>query len=154
MVGMVGSAKALTARGVQYEKRIGLHADGACTGLCLNVQVATDGTINRSWIYRYSSKTKLTKSGNPARVEMGLGSLDALALDKARVAANHWRGVLNEGQDPIAIRDAQNKKQRQQTLTFKECVNKYIQSKRAGWKNEKPAQQWENTLTTYAYTII
>jgi integrase len=154
MVGLVGSAKALTARGVQYEKRIGLHADGACTGLCLNVQLSSDGTINRSWIYRYTSKTKLTKSGNPARVEMGLGALDALALDKARVAANHWRGVLNEGQDPVGVRDAQNKKLLQQTLTFKECANKYIQSKRTIWKSEKHAQQWENTLATYAYPTI
>lgn len=154
MVGTLKSSKALTARGVQYEKRVGLHADSACTGLCLNVKLNADGVVNRSWIYRYTSRTRLTKSGKPARVEMGLGSLDALALDKARVVANHWRSVLNEGQDPIAVRDAQNKKQRQQTLTFKECVNKYIQSKRAGWKSEKHAQQWENTLTTYAYPVI
>ena len=154
MVGMVGSTKALTARGVQYEKQVGLHADGACTGLCLNVQLATDGTINRSWIYRYSSKTKLTKSGNPARIEMGLGALDALPLDKARDIVCHWRGVLNEGQDPLTVRNAQDKKQRQQTLTFKDCADKYIQSKRAGWKNEKHAQQWENTLATYAHPVI
>lgn len=160
MVGLVGSTKALTARGVQYEKRVGLHADGACTGLCLNVQLASDGTINRSWIYRYTSKTKLTKSGNPARVEMGLGALDALTLDKARVAANHWRGVLNEGQDPVAVRAAQNKKERQQTLTFRDCADEYIKinrsgrNNRKGWKNEKHAQQWENTLATYAYPTI
>lgn len=151
----VGSSKALTARGVQYEKRLGLHADGGCTGLCLNVQSGADGSVNRSWIYRYTSKTKLTKSGNPARVEMGLGSLEALSLDKARDVVNHWRGVLIEGQDPVTVRDAESRKQRQQqALTFKECAEKYIHSKRAGWKNEKHAQQWENTLATYAYPVI
>lgn len=147
-------AKALTARGVQYEKRLGLHADGACTGLCLNVQLGSDGAINRSWIYRYTSKTRLTKSGAPARVEMGLGALDALPLDKARDAASHWRGVLNEGRDPLAVRDAASRKQQTQTLTFKECADKYIQSRKLGWKNQKHVQQWENTLATYAHPII
>lgn len=160
MVGLVGSTKALTARGVQYEKRVGLHADGACTGLCLNVQLGADNVIKRSWIYRYTSKTKFTKSGKPARVEMGLGALDALNLDKARVAANHWRSVLNDGQDPITVRDAQNKKERQQTLTFRDCANEYIKINRSGrkdgkgWRNEKHAQQWENTLATYAHPTI
>lgn len=147
------TGKALTAKGVQYEKRVGLHTDAACKGLCLNVQRGTDGSINRSWIYRYTHPSKLTKSGNRARVEMGLGSLDALSLDRARIAATDWRGVLNEGKDPVTVRDAQNRQQ-QHSLTFQQCAEKYIKSKRTGWRNDKHTQQWENTLKTYVYPVI
>ena len=35
--------------------------------------------------------------------------------------------------------------------TFKEAALTYIAENKAGWKNEKHRQQWENTLTTYVY---
>ncbi len=39
-------------------------------------------------------------------------------------------------------------------VTFKTVATDYIAAHRAGWKNIKHAQQWENTLATYAEPII
>jgi integrase len=39
-------------------------------------------------------------------------------------------------------------------VTFKEAAMTYIAENKAGWKNPKHRQQWENTLTTYVYPII
>ena len=47
------AAKPLTAKQVESEKRVGYHADGACTGLNLQV-VQGQGRINRSWLFRYT----------------------------------------------------------------------------------------------------
>jgi integrase len=41
-----------------------------------------------------------------------------------------------------------------EALTFKECAAAYIKAHRAGWKNAKHAQQWENTLAQHAYPVI
>jgi integrase len=38
--------------------------------------------------------------------------------------------------------------------TFRECALELIDVKRAGWRNKKHAQQWENTLAQYAYPSI
>ncbi len=38
--------------------------------------------------------------------------------------------------------------------TFERCALGYIDSHRAGWKNAKHAQQWTNSLTTYAFPVI
>ena len=39
-------------------------------------------------------------------------------------------------------------------VTFKAAAEEYIASHRAGWKNAKHAQQWQNTLATYVYPEI
>ncbi|MGE6992107.1 tyrosine-type recombinase/integrase [Pseudomonas sp. NPDC047961] len=39
-------------------------------------------------------------------------------------------------------------------MTFKKVATDYIAAHRAGWKNVKHAQQWENTLATYAEPVI
>jgi integrase len=145
--------KVLTARGVKYEKTIGRHADAGCKGLCLNIKAGADGNLSRSWIYRYTHPIRKTKNGHPARVEMGLGAVDALRLENARALASHWREVLQAGNDPITVRDAEARR-RQTALTFEECAQQYIQTNRTEWKSEKHAQQWENTLKTYVYPII
>jgi integrase len=145
--------KVLTARGVQYEKAVGLHADAGCKGLSLNVKAGTDGSVTRSWIYRYTHQTRKTKSGSPARVEMGLGAVDALSLDKARSQADQWREVLQAGDDPITVRDAQARK-RQAALNFQQCAEQYLETRRQQWKSDKHAQQWGNTLQTYVYPIL
>ncbi|WP_370726557.1 tyrosine-type recombinase/integrase [Nereida ignava] len=39
-------------------------------------------------------------------------------------------------------------------MTFQEAAEKCIESKKHEWKNAKHAQQWSNTLGTYAYPIF
>ncbi len=39
-------------------------------------------------------------------------------------------------------------------LTFRQCAEQYIESHKAGWSNEKHAQQWPSTLQQYVYPVI
>jgi integrase len=39
-------------------------------------------------------------------------------------------------------------------MSFDECAKAYIDAHKHGWKNAKHAEQWTNTLTTYASPII
>jgi integrase len=133
----------LTALRVSRELPAGMHADGA--GLYLHVSVSGA----KSWIYRYSLRGK-------AR-EMGLGSLSALGLADARAKAAECRALRQDGIDPIEARNARDAElalEAAKAIPFKEAALQYIALHRAGWKNPKHAQQWENTLATYAYPII
>lgn len=121
----------------------GLHSDGG--GLYLNV--GRGGS--RSWIMRYMLDGK-------AR-EMGLGSVNAVSLPEARQKAQDARKQLAAGVDPITARNSVREAQKleaAQAITFDECADAYIASHRAGWKNPKHAQQWTNTLRTYASPVI
>jgi integrase len=63
------------------------------------------------------------------------------------------RGVLARGDDPKAYREQRHRLKELEaarTKTFKNCAEEYIAANRAGWRNPKHAQQWENTLATYA----
>ncbi len=133
----------LTAKAIEKKSVPGYYADGG--GLYL--QVAPAGT--KSWIFRYAL------SGRPR--EMGLGSLNAVSLAQARAKAQDCRGLLVEGVDPIAARDAKRtraKLEEARAITFRDAAERYIKAKREGWGNAKHATQWENTLATYAYPTI
>ncbi|VBP19593.1 Integrase [Burkholderia pseudomallei] len=65
--------------------------------------------------------------------------------------------LLLDGIDPIDSRNAERAAQgiaSGDAVTFQHCAEKYIDAHRAGWKNAKHAEQWTNTLTTYAYPIF
>lgn len=88
---------------------------------------------------------------------MGLGGLDVVGLADAREKAAACRRLVAEGVDPIEARDARRLKERTaaaNVITFATATERYIEAHRAGWKNAKHAQQWENTLTTYAGPVI
>lgn len=130
----------LTARTVESVKQRGYYADGG--GLYLQVSA----TLTKSWVFRFARDGK-------AR-EMGLGPLNAVSLAMARELAANCRAKLQLGQDPIEERSADREAARlkkARTVTFKSCAVSYIDAHRAGWKNSKHAQQWENTLETYAF---
>lgn len=133
----------LTALQVVRQTAPGLYPDGA--GLYL--QVSRAGT--KSWIWRYTLNGKTR--------DMGLGTLGAVPLAKARKAAADWRAVKDRGADPITERDASRRSERDKaasTIAFATCAREYIEAHRPSWKNAKHAQQWENTLRTYAGPII
>lgn len=116
-------------------------------GLGLWLQIGEAGT--KSWLFRYMLDGK-------ARM-MGLGPYDDISLEKAREKASECRKLLIDSKDPIEERDtmkALDRLARAKSLTFDECASAYIESNRAGWKNDKHASQWENTLNTYASPII
>lgn len=133
----------LSVKSVASIAKTGWHGDGG--GLYL--QVSSFGT--KSWIFRYT----LAGRTRP----MGLGPVDTVSLAAARLEAERCRQLLREGVDPIehrkaarAARLAEAAKRR----TFRECAEGYIKAHSAGWRNAKHAQQWENTLKTYAYPVF
>ncbi len=123
----------------------GLHFVGGVPGLAL--QVAPTGA--RTWVLR------MMVAGR--RRDMGLGGFPAVTLAQAREAARAARTKVREGVDPIdESRAARSKLRAAQAaaLTFDECATKFIKAQAPGWSNPKHAQQWENTLRTYASPVL
>jgi integrase len=134
----------------------GRHGDGA--GLWLQVD------DNRaSWLFRY------TIAGRQRQMGLGgvaLGPNDpGRSLSAARDAAAKVRDLLREGKDPLDTRAAEAAAQEaakaaaaaeatRAARTFRTAAEHYIASHRAGWRNDKHADQWTATLTAYAYPVI
>ena len=133
----------LSAKTVEKAKEAGYYCDGG--GLYLQISP----TASKSWIFRYTRHGKTHW--------MGLGSERDVSLAEARTKASDARRQLVDGKDPLAAREghrAQEKLQKAGSIPFAECAKKYIDSHKAGWKNEKHAEQWQNTLDAYAGPVI
>jgi integrase len=133
----------LTDREVKLAKAPGYIPDGA--GLYLQVSEA----LTKSWIFRY------TRNGRSR--EMGLGPYPAITLGRARQKRDECHQLLAEGLDPLEQRRAQERAAQTATaraVTFKVDAEAYIEAQRPTWKNAKHADQWTNTLATYAYPFI
>ncbi len=132
----------LTAKQVDNLREPGIYEDGD------GLRLVVDGAGNRRWVFRYQRAGK--------RRAMGLGAFPAVSLKAARDTAAGHRDTLRQGLDPLDEKRAASLVQAESVVpkTFKECAVEYIESHRAGWKNAKHAQQWTNTLVTYAYPKI
>jgi integrase len=142
---MARKAKELGPLAVSRLSQPGLHFVGGVAGLAL--QVSDSGA--RSWVLRIQIGDK--------RRDMGLGGFPDVPLANAREAARVARAKIKEGIDPIAnARAARSALKAEQAAaqTFKTCALAYIDAHEAGWRNAKHAQQWRNTLDTYAYPVI
>lgn len=120
----------------------GFYHDG--DGLYL--QVKNGG---RSWVHRYmlNGKTRY----------MGLGRQSKISLATARIAASQGYALIAQGLDPIEQRrkrKASAQEEAAKAISFEEAAKRHIKSKKAEWKNEKHAAQWEATLATYAYPMF
>lgn len=129
----------LSARAVAVATEPGYYADGG--GLYLRIGPA--GT--KSWVFRFKRHGKLR--------EMGLGSLTAVGLASARVSAAEARERTAKGQDPIDARQVQRATQSPIPL-FSSAAASYIADHKKAWKSEKHADQWKNSLETYAEPVI
>jgi hypothetical protein len=126
----------LKAKQIEHAKA-GMHADGA--GLYLRVQASGA----KSWIYRFQLNNK--------RCEMGIGTLDVKSAPTARAEAAQLAAQVRAGVDPIdARRLANTTPTAAPAMTFDAAAKQYIAAHRAGWKNAKHADQWQNTLDKYA----
>lgn len=142
---MARKAKELGPLAVSRLNQPGLHFVGGVAGLAL--QVSASGA--RSWVLRIQIGDK--------RRDMGLGGFPDVPLANAREAARMARAKVKEGIDPIAnARAARSALKAEQAAaqTFKTCALAYIEAHETGWRNAKHAQQWRNTLDTYAYPVI
>jgi integrase len=133
----------LAAAKVAKATKVGMYGDGG--GLWLQVR----SSENRCWIFRFEREEKVRY--------MGLGSLSTVSLADAREQAARARRLLQDKIDPIAARDrerAQAKVEARKSITFKAAAEIYIEAHKAGWRNEKHADQWLSTLETYAYPVF
>jgi integrase len=138
-------AAELTPLAVQRLKTPGMHFVGGVSGLALQV-LPTGG---RTWVLR------VVIGGR--RRDMGLGGYPDVTLAGARDAARDARAKIRSGIDPIEEARAKRselKASRASALTFEDCAGRYIKAHTPGWRNEKHAGQWTNTLTTYAYPVM
>jgi integrase len=138
-------SKNLTARSAQAAG-VGWHGDGG--GLYLQCTAGADGSISRSWVFRY-------RASNRERW-MGLGPLRDVTLAEAREKAAVARKQRLEGVDPIEARKAQRTAahlEAMKAMTFGQCVEAYLQTHEVAWKNVKHREQWRMTLTEYCKSI-
>jgi integrase len=77
----------------------------------------------------------------------------AVSLAEAREAARDARRLVRDGKDPIAERRA-SRATKAKAKTVEEAGRAHIEARRAGWRNEKSAEQWEQSLATYVYPVI
>jgi integrase len=144
---MARKAKELGALDVGRLTKPGLHSVGGVSGLAL--QVLPPPSSARTWVLRVMIAGK--------RRAMGLGGFPDVTLAGAKEAARVARVKIKDGIDPIE--DAKAKRSalyaaRAASMTFSEAASAYIAMKESEWNNAKHAQQWTNTLTTYAYPVI
>jgi integrase len=124
----------------------GLHHDPAVRGLFVRV-LPTGG---RSLVLRFSLDKR--------RRDMHLGGLPDVSLAEAREEARRARALLRQGIDPIEARnDARTARKAGKALaawTFERLAREVHETLRPTWKNSKHADQWINTLSTYAFPTI
>lgn len=137
----------LNALKIKSLTKVGMHSDG--NGLHLKIQPSKKtNTLNKSWIFRWGAQGKNT---------MGLGSLTEVSLADARAKTLECKKLVASGLNPRDERDkvkVEQKAAKAHSISFERAANEYIKTHRSSWKNEKHAQQWENTLDTYAYPKI
>lgn len=98
------------------------------------------------WVLRYVSP--VTKK----RRNAGLGVYPEVGVAEAGKLASLFREQLAADIDPLEEKKHQATKQ--QEPTFMEAAALVHAELTPSWRNEKHAQQWLNTLTTYAVPII
>jgi Arm DNA-binding domain/Phage integrase central domain len=126
----------LTVRRASEITKPGRYSDG--DGLYLHVR----GGGSKQWIVRYVGP-------DGKRHDMSLGSLAKLTLAQARIAASDVRRDVLNGSNPIVAR------QLEQTNTkFEHVAHEVWQNQKPTWRNPKHADQWINTLRTYAFPVI
>jgi integrase len=133
----------LSPLAVNKATKPGYFGDGA--GLWLQVSP----TGSKSWIFRFTISGK--------QREMGLGALHTVTLSEARARAKECRLLMLDGKDPLDTRKATRLAEaleRAKMMTFDQCAAAYIAAHRSGWKNAKHANQWENTIATYASPVF
>jgi integrase len=130
----------LTAIEVMRAKGPAVLHDGG--GLYLRVTA----TGAKSWVFRFQLSGK--------RRDMGLGPYPVVSLAGARSKALLHQQQRQAGIDPLEAKRV--KRQAQQLAsakgrTFREVAEEFIERNRPAWRGARHADEWANTLGTYAY---
>jgi integrase len=127
---------------------LGMHADG--DGLYLQVTLAKDAGLNRSWILKYAQ-------GGRTR-EMGLGSAQRVSLAQARKRRDKAREAIDDGVDPIEARrqkKAQAALEAAKSVTFWQATEAFLSSdKSKSWGHPRHAAEVRRSLEVYAKPIL
>lgn len=127
----------LTARKVDTVGA-GFHSDGG------NLYLRVKDSGARAWVFRFKLAGKVR--------EIGLGATHTRSLAEARSVAEQMRKAVAAGADPALV--IRKDDPQAPGKTFQQCAAEMIEAKRAGWRNQKHAQQWANTLRDYAFPVI
>jgi integrase len=127
--------KALTSVRVNSLAAPGRYGDG--NGLYLVV----DPSGAKRWVLRTVVQGK--------RRDIGLGGLRLVSLAEARAKALEYRRLARDGGNPVEA-----KRRAKAVPTFADAARSTLEQHRGGWKNEKHASAWINTLTTYVFPIM
>ena len=134
----------LTALKVEKAKEPGMYPDGA--GLYLRVTPDGHEKLGAPFHARSSAALDGTRAARALRASgsprEGAGRAPQ-AASRALILSRH--DVLSAARQRLDAAKA---------ITFKQCAEAYINSHRAGWRNDKHAGQWGATLSTYAYPAI
>ncbi len=117
----------LTA-GFMKSPPVGRHCGGA--GLWL-VQRKDGGA---QWVLR------VTIHGR--RREMGLGGYPSVGLAQARRLAERWRTVASSGQDPIKVREAEERAARREDISLAIITADAFEARKAELKGDGTAGRW------------
>lgn len=130
--------------------KAGRHADGG--GLYLLVK---EGGA-RSWVFRYMIDRRSRDAGLGPAAGPGM-----ITLADARDLAEDHRKLVRSGIDPLEKRDRDTAEAeiaahaaKISAITFKQSAQAYLDAHGGSWRNAKHRQQWENTLSTYAYPVM
>jgi integrase len=88
---------------------------------------------------------------------MGLGPLHTISLAKAREKARKCREMRLDGIDPLEERRRQRlqgKLDAARSVSFKDAAETYIRSHQAGWRNQRHAAQWPQSLGDFAFPVF
>lgn len=131
------SPKPLTAAFVRTVTQKGKFHDGQGLGLFLLV----DSNGRKFWVQRIVIEDK--------RHELGLGGFPLISLAEAREKAFEIKREVRAGRNPIKERLKQH-----DGMTFAEAAAEYVPKKILEFKNEKHAQQYENSLKKHVFPHI
>ena len=137
----------LTATGIEKQTKPGRYGDGGN----LYLLVKPDG--RKTWVFRWRDRItgKLRDKG------LGPYGKHDVTLAEARQVAGKCRRMVRNNQDPIeearqSLLDA--KLAYAKRLTFGDCVTRYVDTHKSGWKNPKHAAEWPSSLNRYASKLL
>lgn len=128
----------LTDTAIRNKKEPGSLSDGPrAFGLSLRVKVVKGGDLSKTWVQRLRINDKYT--------QRGLGSYPVVTLAQARKLAEDNARIVAEGGDP-RIRD--------DVPTFRDMLEKVIDSRKTLWRNDRSEKQWRSSLQTHASALL
>lgn len=143
---MAGKIHKLSALAVSKANKPGTRlSDGG------NLYLRISMTGTKSWSFMYAVGGSRAQRGRQR--EIGLGPVHTISLADARSKATELRKMLIEGKDPMASK-LQEKLDRARTITFAKAAETYINTHRAGWKQAKHAEKWQQSMELHVNPII